>query len=492
MPQKTYYLRNCEPSNRDHAHVDVSADAQTVDSEPSEMNTIHSLNLLQQEEVASFLPFGNDLLTNYNDFDDIKSVTSELTVPEAELVRLTKSLALHISTTDFAHHANKLTSIKLDFRRFKVSVARSKRSSCDGSNSNNPPPPASETSDLSHDIPFSPSSHHPHGDNSTAVPPLTNAVSFSSTTFELNMPLSNNLQTNPFGITQSLDTSAHVNAIGLASISTTNVLHDNTYTVPPQHRLTVPKIQPSVFQGNPLAWLDWFALFSATIDTLPRKDHPLANSCLWRTKSNISGYGCIPAMYQHALSRLNSIYGKPDRIVMSFPQRLQTFRQPSTDDLNSFTNYANFISFVDNFTQLHFLHDIHSTVNLTCALSKLPADVRLNWNRHVLWQNIKDPSLRNFAPSLQNFATACRDTFIPFSDTYHNGRSSSSTKARAQGHNSKTPLVKPSSQSSSCPEKKGCFYLGSCEHFKAFSIFSNRPQKLRNEVPIVLQLSEGL
>ena len=86
----------------------------------------------------------------------------------------------------------------------------------------------------------------------------------------------------------------------------------------------------------------------------------------------------------------------------------------------------------------------------------------------MLPQNIKDPSLRNFAPWLQNFTTAC-DSFIFFSDTKHNSRSSSSTNARPQGHNSKTPFVKPSSQFSLCPEKKSCVYLGSCGHFKAFS-----------------------
>ena len=39
MPPNTYNLRNREPSNGDDAHVDVSADTQTVDSEPSEINT---------------------------------------------------------------------------------------------------------------------------------------------------------------------------------------------------------------------------------------------------------------------------------------------------------------------------------------------------------------------------------------------------------------------------------------------------------------------
>ena len=314
MPPETYNLRNREPSNGDDAHVAVSADTQTVDSEPSEINTIHSLILLQQEDVASLLSFGNDLLTNYTDFDDISSITSELTAAEAELAQLTKSLALHISTTDFAPHANKLTSIKLDIRRFKVSVARSKRSSCGGGNSNYTPAPAAATSD--HDNLSSPSSHHPHGDDSTAVPPLTNAVSFSSTTFEPNMPSSNNLQTNSFGITQSVDTSTHENAIDPASISTTNALHDNTDTVPPQRGLTLPKIQPPVFQGDPLAWLDWFGLFSATIDSAAisqaEKIIHLQTLVSGESKALIAGYGCNPAMYQYALSRLKSTYGKPD------------------------------------------------------------------------------------------------------------------------------------------------------------------------------------
>ena len=85
------------------------------------------------------LSFGNDLLTNDTDNDDISSATSELTVAE---VRLTKSLALHISITDLAPQANKMTSIKLDIRRFKVSVARSKRFFRGGSNSDDPPQPA--------------------------------------------------------------------------------------------------------------------------------------------------------------------------------------------------------------------------------------------------------------------------------------------------------------------------------------------------------------
>ena len=53
MPRKTYNLRNRQPSNGDDAHVDVSADTQTVNSEPSKLNTTRSLILLQQEDVAS-------------------------------------------------------------------------------------------------------------------------------------------------------------------------------------------------------------------------------------------------------------------------------------------------------------------------------------------------------------------------------------------------------------------------------------------------------
>ena len=125
-------------------------------------------------------------------------------------------------------------------------MARSKKSSCGGSISNDPPTPAAASSDVPRDIPSSSTWHHPHGDNSTAVPPLTNAVSFSPTTFEPNMPLSNNLHTNTSDITESVNPSAHVNAFDPAFTNTTNSFHDNTDTVQPQRRLTLPKIQPPV------------------------------------------------------------------------------------------------------------------------------------------------------------------------------------------------------------------------------------------------------
>ena len=43
----------------------------------NKMNTIHSLILLQQEDVSSLLSFGIDLLTNDTGFDDITSVTKK-------------------------------------------------------------------------------------------------------------------------------------------------------------------------------------------------------------------------------------------------------------------------------------------------------------------------------------------------------------------------------------------------------------------------------
>ena len=60
---------------------------------------------------------------------------------------------------------------------------------------------------------------------------------------------------------QSLDPSAHVNAIDPVSTSTTNALHDNTNAVQPQRRLSLRNNQPPVFQGDRLAWFDLFGLF---------------------------------------------------------------------------------------------------------------------------------------------------------------------------------------------------------------------------------------
>ena len=82
--------------------------------------------------------------------------------------------------------------------------------------------------------------------------------------------------------------------------------------MPRQRRLTLPKIQPPVFQGVPLAWLDWFGLFSAIIDSAAisqaEKIIHLQTLVSGEPKALIASYGCNPAMYQYALSRLKSTY----------------------------------------------------------------------------------------------------------------------------------------------------------------------------------------
>ena len=64
---------------------------------------------------------------------------------------------------------------------------------------------------------------------------------------------------------------------------------------------------------------------------------------------------------------------------------------------------------------------------------------------------------RPVAQQSSNIATVCRESFIPFSDSNRNGRSSLSTNARTRGHNSKTPFVKPSPQSNFAWRRKVVF-----------------------------------
>ena len=152
---------------------------------------------------------------------------------------------------------------------------------------------------------------------------------------------------------QSLDTSAHVNVRDPASTSATNTVRVNTDdTVQPQQPQRRPtKLLPAVVHGDRLAWLDWFSLFPAFIEFAAIFHAEMIIHSQTLLCRFIAVFDCYPAMYQYALPILKLRYGQPDCIVMSFLQRLKTFRQPSTDDPHSNTNYAYFISsFMDTFT----------------------------------------------------------------------------------------------------------------------------------------------
>ena len=144
----------------------------------------------------------------------------------------------------------------------------------------------------------------------------------------------------------------------------------------------IAKVKPTVFNGDPLLWLDWIGLFNATIHssdmTTAEKMTHLRTLVKDQAKSVIRGYGYNGDMYFIALKRLQDSFGNPTKIVTSFLQRLNCHPIPTLEQPDSFTVYSNFLTTLfDTFEQLDFQHDIRSTTNVQQALRKLPTETRL-------------------------------------------------------------------------------------------------------------------
>ena len=177
---------------------------------------------------------------------------------------------------------------------------------------------------------------------------------------------------------------------------------------------SVPKLHAETFNGDPMKWIKWYSIFKATIDQSPmssaEKMIHLQSLLTGEAKALVDGYGCNGDLYAAALSRLQEHFGNSKRIVNAFLDKLSNFRNPNLSNPESYTQYSSFLlTIVDTFQQLGFFHDLHSTINMNIALTKLPNPVRLEWNRYVLEKTMTQPSLNAVAEWLLNYAKACRD-----------------------------------------------------------------------------------
>ena len=140
---------------------------------------------------------------------------------------------------------------------------------------------------------------------------------------------------------------------------------------------------------------------------------------------------------------------------------------------------------VDTFQQLGFIHDLHSTINMNIALTKLPIPVRLEWNRYVLEKTMTQPSLKALAEWLLNYAKACRNlptnSNLPSSQnigvhkmawkTSHSTGNNENPKSKHQllSNREQGQFQSKTKESVSCPNNDYCQYLYKCIHFQALS-----------------------
>ena len=446
------------------AHGQTSNDSianMQVAQNDNEISRLLSLQQLSLDDIHCSLDFVNNCIDANESTDMCREFFVETEQKVDEFESLTKEIIL-LANTHLHSQSERLAEVKNDLRtiRLKVMKKRSSDQLCKTAR-----PTVNDTTSNERIV----TSNNP-------LPAFT-TVDLSS---ESNIP---GISSTTAGTNGTLFREATVDQSHFAPYFPQGV--GTSQRMSSTFQKSIPKVTPTVFNGDPLLWLDWIGLFNATIHssdmTTAEKMTHLQTLVKDQAKSTIRGYGYNGDMYFIALKRLQDTFGNPTKIITSILQRLSSHPSPSLRQLDSFTAYSNFLTtLVDTFEQLNFQHDICSTTNVQRALAKLPTETRLAWNRHAVSSGLQRPTLKDITSWLQEFALACSE--IPVAKhlapsehstaKFFRPSSSTSSALHQPFANDKTHSA-PSTdkvKKNFCPESKGCDLLRQCPHFKSLNV----------------------
>ena len=242
--------------------------------------------------------------------------------------------------------------------------------------------------------------------------------------------------------------------------------------------------------------MKWFSTFQATVDRAPvappKKKIHLPSVLTGEAEALVDGYGCNGDLYVSSLNRLQELFGNPKRILTEFLEKL--FKAPNLAHPESYTQFSSFLlTMVDTFSQLDFIHDLHSTINLNVALAKLPKPVLFEWKKFVLEKNYQQRSLQTLSEWLLDFSKACNELSpidhltqnnfkTPGKPTFFSGYNNATndkensyqrqfrSNASDYSHSeNKQTAIKP------CPNNKNCQFLYRC------MVFQSLPPSIRRD-----------
>lgn len=168
----------------------------------------------------------------------------------------------------------------------------------------------------------------------------------------------------------------------------------------------LPAPEPSVFDGNPIHFIEWKALFMSLIDqrkiSAADKLYYLKKYVGGAARKTLDGvfYRNDDEAYQDAWKKLNQRYGQPFVIQRAFRDKLASWPKLQSKDAEELRNIADFLNACQDaipyVSGLQILNDCEENQKLT---QKLPDWLASRWNRQVT-RTLND---KKEYPSFQDF-----------------------------------------------------------------------------------------
>ena len=167
-----------------------------------------------------------------------------------------------------------------------------------------------------------------------------------------------------------------------------------------------PEVDIEYFDGNPLNYHYFMALFSEVVET--KIDDPrgrltrLIKYTMGEPKELIKHYIQLPHDhgYQTAVTLLEKTYGNPHKILSSYQREVKEWPQIKFGDVKAFRKFYNFLLKGESISGSQQWNPMDTPEMLCMLIAKLPGGLIDRWNRNV--QAIRKRPLRK--PDLQDLA----------------------------------------------------------------------------------------
>ena len=131
----------------------------------------------------------------------------------------------------------------------------------------------------------------------------------------------------------------------------------------------------------------------------------LQNALTDRAKKSVFGRLYNRELYHDAITELKRRFVRPQTVIAAYPDKMERWRKPSTDNPDSFISFS---AFLRQLLQTFLLHGFTPDLQSSAVLRVSPAMI-IKWNENVIRKKLINPNLIHFKDWIDKCAKACED-----------------------------------------------------------------------------------
>ena len=161
----------------------------------------------------------------------------------------------------------------------------------------------------------------------------------------------------------------------------------------------LPRLTLEKFDGDPLHWPKWIALFKALVhDRRELSDAErmtyLQSSLTGQAQDAICGLLCDGSLYGEALRELQCQFGSRATVIQASLRRVMDLPAVRNNDIPRLTEMSRALhSTVSVLKSLHYDADLAASTNVTAIVAKLPTSLAWKWGERLQSTEHREPTI---------------------------------------------------------------------------------------------------